>query len=191
MSNPVNVNLGKTQGLATIIDADRLFYDDFSDGVVNWDNAGGWHEAGGILHGSSNHSATAFARIPWTPSGASGCTVCSIETDMQVTGGRNKIFLEAWYTDDSNRVELIMAQQKGKWVLKQRSGGHIVAKARALASLSPNVNYHVKLSFDGNNFILTVDGAQLTVMPSGGSASGNVGLKVKKTTAIFGPISIY
>ena len=48
---------------------------------------------------------------------------------MSTAGGtKNVIWFLSWYVDDKNTMELLMKQETGKWILKQRANGTIVAK---------------------------------------------------------------
>jgi hypothetical protein len=161
---------------------------------MNWDVIKGqWSESGGSLVGTpTRNTALVFASIPWSPSGASGCGNCTIETAMKTAGGSfNKLMLEAWYQNNSNRVELILNEEADKWILKQRAGGAVVAKAKAAASIDPGVSYDVALSFDGSSFHLSVNGTPVLTMPAAGIPFGKVGFKVKKTSGTFGHIRVY
>ncbi|HSE41898.1 MAG TPA: SBBP repeat-containing protein, partial [Acidobacteriota bacterium] len=188
-----NVDFGLSRVEATIRDNDGLLFDDFENHVMNWQVVKGqWIETNGTLIGIATNAAIAFAPIPWSPSSASGCSNCTIEIDMETAGGSfNKVIVEGWYQDNRNRVELILNEEKDKWILKQRSGGSIVAKAKAAAVLNPQVRYDVLLSFDGSNFSLIVNGSQILTMQAAAAPSGKVGLKVKKTTGTFGQIRVY
>ena len=74
--------------------------------------------------------------------------------------------------------------------VKQHAGGVVVAKTKGVAPILPNVFYSVKLSYDGTQFALTVDGALLATMPVGVSPNGAVGFRVKKTTGSFAFIQV-
>jgi hypothetical protein len=159
---------------------------------LDWNvKKGNWQETGGALV-SSGSKGTIFASTPWSPSGLSECSICTIEADMQTSGGPNaQVNLQGWFTNGSNRVDLIMKENNDVWILKQRSNGRVVAKMKASATIDPNVNYHVLLIFDGTNFQLIVDGTVLFTVPAGATPSGNVGFKVKNTTGTFQSIIVY
>jgi hypothetical protein len=86
---------------------------------------------------------------------------------------------------------LILNEERDKWILKQRTGGIVVAKSKASAVLDPQVNYKVVLSFDGSKFNLNVNGTQILSMKAAAAPFGKVGFKAKKTTGIFGLIRVY
>ena len=73
-------------------------------------------------------------------------------------------------------------------MIKQISNGSIVAKTKASAIIDPNIFYDVRVSFDGTQFTLIVDGVTLVSMNAGATPSGTVGFRVKKTTGRFGNI---
>ena len=75
--------------------------------------------------------------------------------------------------------------------MKERSGGKVVAKQKAQATIDPNTNYTVRITYDGANYILTVDGTNLiTLAPVGTVLQGTVGFKVKGTTGTFQRIEV-
>lgn len=171
-----------------------LLFDDFEDSIFDWDSKkGSWSESGGAMQGTGSATALAYGPLPWSPSGVSGCSVCTIEVDMETAGDPfNKTFLEAWYVNNGTRVELLMKEASNKWVLKEKSGGAVVAKQKASLTIDPGVNYHVKLSFDGSAFQLFIDNNPAITMPAGAAVpAGNVGFKIKNTTSIFRQIFVY
>lgn len=180
--------------VATIVDNDvALLSDDFEDGAFTWDVlSGDWQESGGTLFNTGTKGKI-FAPLPWSPSGASTCTTCTIEVDMQSGAAfSNKVFLEAWFQDNSNKVELILKEDLDKWILKQRAGNAIVAKGKFITGvINPNQMYHVVLSFDGTNFQVTVDGVPIITLAAAATPSGNVGFKVKNTVGTFAGILVY
>jgi len=169
----------------------NLFGDDFEDGVLdpNWTyEKPNWTETGGSLVGTPVGKA---ARAIATPAFA-GCNQCSIETHVSSAGGTgNKIWVYTFYVDKKNKVELLAKEENDKWVLKERSNNAIVAKAKGIATIDPNVVYDVVVAFDGTTFTVTVDGAQLISMPAAATVpTGTVGYQVKGTTGSFGDICI-
>jgi hypothetical protein len=172
------------------INATCMFCDDFGDGALdpNWTYLRPtWTESGGSLQGSSSRKAIAVA-IPLF----SGCLNCSIQTSLLTQGGPgNRVWLLAWYINKLNKIELLMKEEKDVWVLKQRSGGFVVAKAKASVTIDPNVAYAVVLSFDGTQFTVTIDGNPLiTLTPKGTVQPGTVGFQAKDTTGLFDYINV-
>ena len=172
------------------INATCLFCDDFGDGVLdpNWTYIKPtWTESGGSLQGSSSRKAIAIA----TPI-FSGCSNCTIQTSLLTQGGPgNRVWLLGWYIDKLNKIELLMKEEKDVWVLKQRSHGFVIAKAKASATIDPNVAYAVVLSFDGTQFTVTIDGNPLiTLTPKGTVPTGTVGFQAKDTTGLFDYINV-
>ncbi len=167
-----------------------LFCEDFDDGVLasNWTySKPTWIENSGNLIGTpSSRKAETIA----TPA-FSGCSVCSVTGTMSTAGGlRNKVWLLAWYFDKKNYVELLMREENDKWTLKQRSGGSVVAKAKGVSTILPNVFYNVEINFDGTNFTLVVDGVTLTTMPALASPNGTIGFRVKQTTGSISSVVV-
>src|SRR5207248_2836959 len=124
-----------------------LFFDDFEDGnASDWTVVKGtWNVVGGNLNGTTAKKAEIHA--PFT-----GCQICTVETTMQVTTAGGRASLLGWFNNSKDGVELIMMQDKGKWLLKESVNG-TVAKKTVLKPLALNTDFHVKLSFDGTNFI--------------------------------------
>ncbi len=169
-----------------------LFCDDFEDGVLdpNWNYLKpAWSESGGFLIGTpARRKATAIA----TPVFA-GCDTCSVEALMRTAGGiGNRVWLFGWFVDKANTIELMMKEESDKWVLKQRNGGRIVARAKAPLTIDPNVDYKAEIQFDGTNFQVSIDGVLIITMPkaAGTTPFGTVGFSVKSTTGSFGEINV-
>lgn len=170
--------------------ADCLFCDDFEDSILDpgWDYVKpGWSETGGNLVGTpTGKKAVAIA----SPAFA-GCSVCAFSTQMETAGGDgNKVSFFAWFTDKKNSVEVMMKQDAGKFIFRQKINGTTVGKTKGVAALAPNVVYNVSVSYDGSQFALTVDGALLATLPAAGSPFGTAGFQVAKTTGSFGNIMV-
>jgi serine protease AprX len=167
------------------------FCDDFEDGVLdpNWTYIKqGWSESSGNLIGTPTGRKAIAVASPLFP----GCLNCSVQAQMLTMGGvGNRVWLLAWYVDKANTIELMMKQETGRWVLKQRSGKRIVAKQKAVSSISVGVVYTVVVSYNGTQFDVTLDGSPLmTLTPVGTVPSGTVGFQVKSTTGQFGEIIV-
>ena len=127
-----------------------LFCDYFDDGVppADWTYVKpAWTESNGNLIGTpQGRKAETIASPAFV-----GCSTCTVETSMMSAGGaNNKLWLLAWYRDKNNTIELLMKEESDKWVLKQRVGGSVVAKAKNSAeTIIPNIFYNVQLSLDG------------------------------------------
>lgn len=166
-----------------------LYCDDFEDGMLNtsWTYTGPWSESGGNL---TNTTFTGKARAVASPVYA-GCTLCSFEATMQTAGGHgNKISFFGWYTDSKNGVELMIKEDSDRWILKQRFGGTIVAKAKGISPVDPGVFYEVRMTYDGTNFQVFVDSNLLMTVPAFGTPFGTAAFQVSKTTGSFGDISV-
>jgi subtilisin family serine protease len=169
-----------------------LFCDDFEDGIppANWlfKSASAWNETGGSLVGTpGGRKALAVA----TPAFAGGFNI-TVQAQMQTAGGpRNILWLLGWFVDKKNTMELLMKQQSGKWILKQRSAGRVVAKIKGSSPIAVGTTYNISLSFNGTQFQLTVDSVPvLSLTPVGTVPTGTVGFQVKNTTGSFGEISV-
>ena len=160
---------------------------------MDWTVRGGaWTEEGGELVGVAEHEAVAAPPVPWSPSGATGCRECTIETVVSTAGGpASRVTIRGWYADDGSSVNLVMEEKKDRWTLQQRSGGRVVVTRSATASIDPGVRYRVAMSFDGSEFRVTVNDRILMQMRAVGAPSGAVRLEARKTTVRFGSIRIF
>lgn len=167
-----------------------LFCDDFEDGVLptGWDFAKpSWSEAGGALIGAPTGKKALAITMPVF----SGCSTCYVESTMETAGGAgNRVSLFGWYVDTKNNVELMMNQDAGKWILKERIGGVVVHKAKATATINSNQLYRARVTFTGTQFDVTVDGSSLFSVPSGGPHNGTVAFQAKSTTGSFGEVTV-
>jgi hypothetical protein len=170
----------------TIAGPPFLFSDDFEDGVLatGWIYRGTWSETAGNLVGSHPGRGFAIAKPAFA-----GCTMCTVSTTMQTIAG-GKVSLLAWHTGNSNYVELIMKEDKDRWVLKQRDQQHVVAKTKFKQVIDPGISYAVDVSFDGTNFQVLVNGTSIITMPAAATPFGTVGFKIKSTTGTFGFIQV-
>jgi hypothetical protein len=166
------------------------FSDDFLDGTFNWNSLKGtWQETGGNLNNMPAKKSEVL-----TPLVFGGCSLCTINTQVQVDSESAKVSILGWYKDKSTYVELRMMPQKDKWVLKQVSNGSTVAKQKGLfPNLSAGVNYQIQISYNGSQFQVTVNGNLIITMPDGASAFGIAGYRVKGSspaTASFAQIDV-
>ena len=168
-----------------------LFCDDFEDGILasNWDYAmPSWSETGGQLVGTpASRKALAVAAPAFA-----GCVNCSIHTALSTTGGiGGRAWVLGWYIDKKNSVQLLMKEANDKWLLKQVSGGQVVAKTKFAAPIDPGTTYVVDLSFDGTSIHVSIDGVERMLLAPGAPMSvGTVGFQVRSTTAAFDEIAV-
>lgn len=184
-----NTNTGSRDYSIQIVTC--IFCDDFEDGVLdpNWTYIKpAWNETGGALVGTpSGKKAIAVA----TPIFA-GCSSCSVETIMRTAGGiGNRVWLLVWYQAKKDTVEVMMKEETDRWVVKQKSGGGVVAKGKAQSTILPNTDYVVRITYNGSQFQLFVDNVLLLTLPAGASANGTVGFQSKATTGSFGNITVF
>jgi hypothetical protein len=111
---------------------------------------------------------------------------------MRTAGGQfNQLSMYVWYVDNRNTFELIMKDSNDRWILKERSNGIVVGKARAVSTINPNTDYNVTLSYNGTNVTVSIDGLQLiTYAPAGNVPFGTIGFTVKRTTGNFNFIRV-
>lgn len=158
--------------------------------ILNWTYLKpNWNETAGNLVGVPVKKKAIVLATPIF----AGCSTCSIQTQIQTAGGvGNKVWFLGWYVSKQDTVELLMKEESDKWVLKQRVGGTVVVKQKALKTIDSNVFYVVLVTFDGTNFQVFIDDLvnPLITMPAVGSPSGTVGFEVKNTTGSFAEISV-
>jgi photosystem II stability/assembly factor-like uncharacterized protein len=172
-----------------------LFIDDFEDGLVTWTiTKGNWQETGGGFTANTlNGAAIATAPVPWSPSGLSGCIDCTFHVNVQTIGGStSRTFVQPWFVNRSNRVDLIIKEENDKCILKQKSGGFTVAKASVNLAILPGVLYDFRISQFGGTFYLWIDSVLRITMPAGAPVpEGNLTLKVKNTITSFLDAEVY
>jgi hypothetical protein len=168
-----------------------LFDDDFQDGTVDlakWTIVKpNWTESSGQFVGApSGKKAIVVA------GGFSGCVNCSIQTTMQTGGGiGNRVWLLGWYIDKKTTIELMMKEEADRWIFKQKSGGSLLAKVKAILPIDAGVDYSVELSFDGTNFHVMVNSNEILTVQAGAiPASGIMGYESKGTTGRFNTVCV-
>lgn len=170
-----------------------LFCDDFEDGDLspNWNYAKpAWSEISGHLMGAPTaRKALAVATPVFT-----GCLSCTIHSSFSMNGGMgNRVSVFGWYLDSKNNVELLMKQESNRWILKQRSAGHVIAKSKFAppSPLAPGTTYTVDLGFDGTTLHVSIDGVDsIQLLPAAPVPSGTIGFQVKNTTGFFEEIEV-
>jgi uncharacterized delta-60 repeat protein len=175
-----------------IVTSCNLFSDNFDDGILaaDWNYVrNSWNELGGNLVGTPAGSKAEVIADP--AFGGCGTGPCTVQTFMQTAGGRsNKLFFFAWFQDKQNTLEVLMKEQNDKWIIRQRSGGRIVAKTKLLAPIVPGVSYNVLVIFDGTTFRLIIDNTNQVTLNAAVTPSGTIGFRVKKTTGSFASICV-
>lgn len=169
-----------------------IYFDDFEDGdAFDWTPIKGlWSVQNGNLTGAYRKKADIISPFD-------GCVVCTIEANLQIDTPDAEVSLLAWYLDKHNTVEVRLQDSKDKIVLKHRSNGTIITKAKFDILIDPGIDYRVKLVYDGTRFLLYLNKVFLletiAVQPPN---NGTVGLRLKSTTgqdanASFAEILVY
>ena len=171
--------------------AAMFFSDDFEDGnAAGWTfTAGTWTVVAGNLRGSSN-SGNALSPT------FGGCTVCTIETDVRIVSSNGRASVYGWYQGASTNVELQVWDDKNRYVLRQLSGGTLVATRTVSRTVATNTNYHIKMQFDGVNFKVYVDNVLILTQAAGTTPAGRVGFRAwsgnkQAKTSSFQGIIVY
>lgn len=157
-----------------------LFFDDFEDGdASDWGFLkGNWSVVNGNLTGTFNKKSDIVSPF------SVGCSQCTIEADLQIQTAGARASLLGWYVDKRTNVELVAMNDKNKWLLKHKSNGNTVAKAKFIKTVDLNHDYHVQLSYDGANLTVFLDGVQIMQIATPVVPSGTVGFRVKSTTGV-------
>lgn len=158
-----------------------IFCDDFADhdfnsvlGFWTW-KTGSWSAATSDAVGSTSKK-TDLLSPDFT------CTNCTFEAHISVqSGGRASLF--AWYGDARNNIEVKFMQDKQKILIKQKHAG-VAAKASANIAINANQLYEIRITFDGNTFLTSIDGVEqpLLTVNKVGTPSGGAMFRVKSTT---------
>jgi hypothetical protein len=125
----------------------------------------------------------------------SGCSPCSIETVLTPSWGKRGIIsLFGWYENADNTIELQINVDTGKWILKQRASGRIVAKESATRLLERDRSYPLRMTFDGSRVQLFVEDFShpfLTLVPSASVHSGTIGIQTRDVMGSLDWIRVY
>jgi hypothetical protein len=164
-----------------------LYGDDFNDGILSWT------ELKPIITETSGNLNLTPAPNKKKAAASSdpvflGCQFC-INTfeGVQFTGGAlAKLFLNSNFIDKRNTLQLIIREGQDKAVLKLKSGGVTIAKAKGLFTFDPNTPYDISIAYDGTTVTASVNGSTLiTMTPSTTIPSGIVELESRLQTTII------
>jgi hypothetical protein len=160
-----------------------LWFDTFDDGdASDWTpTKGTWTVISGDLTGTFSKKADIIAPF-------AGCRICSIETDLRVDTAGARASLLAWDAGKPDMVEILMMQDKNRWMLKVRAGGTVVIRMKAARTIIPGTNYHVTARYDGSSLQISVDGIPILNASTTAIAWGRVGFRLRST--ISAPVTI-
>jgi hypothetical protein len=158
--------------------------------VVDWLTDGGtWTETGGALTGvpaSASGTARAVAKLPWTPSGDFGSSICTIQATFESAGGaKSRVSLVGWHQDWQNYIELRMEEEANKWTLSQIVGGVVSARKSFSQNIVSNTGDRAEIRYDGSTVTFLLSNVPVATLPAVGTLNGNVGFKVNRTTGSF------
>lgn len=191
---PIGVQQGEKTTRIDFLLSSLLLQEDFDDGILNWDvKSPLWQEQNGVLTGSNSGAGKAVIMTPvqWIPSGSSECSLCSIQMSIDTAGGAgSKTFVDAWFRDHGNRVELSINETTDRWRLRQFSNGKLVASAGKKRQIQPGTTYEIKLQFEENRIQLFIDQELLIDIPAGATPVGGLVLRVQETSTSFDDLLI-
>jgi uncharacterized delta-60 repeat protein len=158
--------------------ASTLFYEDFADvDISDWQKLSGrWSVINQTLQGQDRRKAEILSPF-------AGCGNCSAEADIQLQSAGADISMLGWYVDERNYVEIILMAEKDMVVLKQRSGGTIILKAKHVIPIEPGVTYRLKAVFNGTTFSVYLNGNLVITKSSSVSPFGKFGFRAKGSGA--------
>jgi uncharacterized delta-60 repeat protein len=166
-----------------------LFCDDFEDSVMstNWKYGNGnWSESSGNLSGNDAGKDTVIASPAFE-----GCLTCSVTAQISTGGGiGNRVSVIGWYFNKGNYVEAILKEESDKLVFRQKINRNVVLKHKASVDLEPGEVYEVQISFNGNQYLVVVDGVSKIIAQPAIISAGTVGFGLKNTTAQFHEIIV-
>jgi uncharacterized delta-60 repeat protein len=178
----------RLQGVGTPVLAD-----DFGNGVMTWSQVSGtWSESNGYLSASSATTAKVNAPTPWIPSGAPGCSHCTILTTLTFLANDSlaKLTVSAWYSSATNQVQLLYSPRTGKWTLKQQANGASIRR-RIKWPITSFFGHDIGLSYTGTHILFGVDGKLLVRMPAIAAPAGNVGYRIKHGVLSVRDVAVY
>jgi hypothetical protein len=166
---------------------DCIYQDNFNDGVLNWIELRPIvTETGGNLNlipASNKRKAAAASDVAFV-----GCQICINNFQgVQFTGGTSaKTFLNSHFVDKHNTLQLIIREDQDKAILKFKSGGVTIDKAKALFTFDPNTPYDISIGYDGTIVTVSVNGSTLITMThSSNILSGIVTVESKFQTTMM------
>lgn len=161
-----------------------IFCDDFSSndfnttfGPFTMKPTGSFSATGGDAVGTTSKKADLFSPD------FGGCTNCTVESQMSISTAGGRISTYGWYQDKDHNVELRLSHDAQTIFIKQKSGS-LDAKKKINFAINLNQLYDVAVTFDGAQFLVTVDGVPQPglTFSSVATPSGNVAFRVKSTT---------
>lgn len=94
--------------------------------------------------------------------------------------------LFAWYVDRDNNVEFLMREGTSRILLRQRVNGNVVARGRATLPVLANIDYNVRIAFNGTDFTVYIDDVLMITMTAAAPPQpGPIGVQVRRTSGNF------
>ncbi len=166
---------------------DCTYQDNFNDGVLTWiELRPTVTETGGNLNltpAPNRRKAAAASDVAFA-----GCQICTnIFEGVQFTGGVSaQTFLNTNFVDKKNTLQLIIKENLDRAVLKFKSGGVTVGKAKGVFTFDPNTPYDFSVAYDGTTVTVSVNSNTLiTMTPSSSIPPGIVAIESKLQTTMM------
>lgn len=153
-----------------------LFYEGFGGGVLpeGWSyERGHWSAAVDTIDGEPESElgnkikARAIAEDAFA-----GCDVCSFEAWLEPSnsfGGEAMIHarLLGWYQGSGTNVSMTLKPEQDKVVFRQKVNGEVLREAAVALALEEGVAYDAKMTFDGADFHVYLNGEEILTTPNG------------------------
>jgi glucose/arabinose dehydrogenase len=147
--------------------------------IASWNvKKGVWDTISGSLHTETNKKSEIISNIV-------SCKG-TLEVDLKPQTAGARISLLMCYQDNQNYTEIRLLEDKDKIHMRRFSNGKKTADEKANLPISIQAFTHLRVTFDGSQFLLFVGSATdpLIRMPSGASAGGGPGIRVKSVKGV-------
>lgn len=177
-TNPMSAFAGTYDyGMFRLVDA--YFWDDYTDmDISDWTVSPGWTATDTTLAVTTTKKAKAFSP------NFGLCATCTMETDFRIETPKEKLTVYAWYLDSKNYLQLDLDEAKNTIKFSQKQGGTKVWVQKVTVDLTPQVLYHLAISYDGSNLHVTFDGNEVISRAAALPAAGKLGFLVKASSGI-------
>lgn len=181
-----------TSGFGVFRLVDAFFFDDYTDqDASDWSTSGGtWTAASKTLTAATTKKAKAFSPV------FALCATCTMETDFRMETAKEKMTVYSWYKDSKNYLQLDIDETHNTIKLKQKQAGTILWTITASVDLTPQVLYHLAISYDGAAVHVALEDNELINKSATVSSAGKIGFVVKanngvNTTGRFDNVVVY
>lgn len=137
---------------------------------------------------SSNLECDPVSRKAWAnvPTATPTCDTCDVTTSLLNTSNDfdSRMWLYTNQIDKKNRIEIKFLMLRDKVVLIDKFAGTRRGKAKADVVLDPNVFYLLQTTYDGTNYIVSINSTPVIIYPITGLQAGDQGIAGKGANTI-------